>query len=148
MRAVCFVGDQVVLVRTEHFGVTVVPGGGREPGEGIEDALRRELMEEAGATVLTHEPLVFIRHRSHAAEPHRPHYSHPVVFMGIWLAEVRLDHAPTQPPDGERIVGVEPLDAADAVAELLAEPAGSLHRESRERQVAILQHATERRGAR
>jgi 8-oxo-dGTP pyrophosphatase MutT (NUDIX family) len=47
-RAVVFKGRKVVVVRDAHGNSHIQPGGGIEPGENEEQALRRELLEEIG----------------------------------------------------------------------------------------------------
>ncbi|MBN2256857.1 MAG: NUDIX domain-containing protein [Anaerolineaceae bacterium] len=42
---------KVLLVNTSHTGTYSLPGGGIEPGERIEDALRREVREETGIEI-------------------------------------------------------------------------------------------------
>lgn len=37
VRCTCFVGDQVLVIDTEEFGLTAFPGGVLEPGEGWVD---------------------------------------------------------------------------------------------------------------
>lgn len=50
VRAVCFHGGALLLIRTNR-GDLKFPGGGLEPGESPEAALRREVLEETGYRV-------------------------------------------------------------------------------------------------
>ena len=51
VKAVARRGGAILLVRTDD-GALMFPGGGVEPGESDEQALRRELDEECGADLL------------------------------------------------------------------------------------------------
>ena len=51
----------LVLVRLPHADVWVTPGGGIEPGETTQAALRRELREEIGLELTEDPPLVWRR---------------------------------------------------------------------------------------
>jgi len=57
---------QVLIARrpepARHGGLWEFPGGKQEPGETVEDALRRELLEELGLCVLSAQPLMRIAH--------------------------------------------------------------------------------------
>lgn len=52
-------GDRILLIRTSATGAYEFPGGGIEPGERMEDALRREVLEEAGIDVSVQRFLLF-----------------------------------------------------------------------------------------
>lgn len=58
-RAVVFKGPRVVVVREVHGEHHVEPGGGIEPGETVEETVRREVAEECGWTVGALTPLGF-----------------------------------------------------------------------------------------
>jgi 8-oxo-dGTP pyrophosphatase MutT (NUDIX family) len=58
-RAVVFKGPRVVVVDEIHGEHHIVPGGGIEPGETVEEAVRREIAEESGWTVGALNPLGF-----------------------------------------------------------------------------------------
>jgi 8-oxo-dGTP pyrophosphatase MutT (NUDIX family) len=60
-RAVCVTDDGLVVVVRTALGVWEIPGGGREPGESVEDSLRREIREEASARTLQLELLATLR---------------------------------------------------------------------------------------
>jgi ADP-ribose pyrophosphatase YjhB (NUDIX family) len=83
--AVCLAGDQVVLVSGDgiRWGL---PGGRPEPGEDWADTLRREVREEACATVTSCQLLGFSRG---ACE--RGPEAGLVLVRAMWRAEVRLD---------------------------------------------------------
>ena len=83
--AICLVGDQVVLVSSdgEHWGL---PGGRPERHEDLVDTLRREIREEACATVTSSTLLGFSRGRCV-----RGLEKGLVLFRSMWRAEVLLE---------------------------------------------------------
>ena len=107
--------DEQILVCRSAQGWRFLPGGTREPAESLHDLARRELMEEAGAE-LTGELRLFSAHAadSNRQKPYRPHLPHPRAYWAYAVADVCVVDAPTNPPDGERVVEVLtlPLPAA------------------------------------
>jgi ADP-ribose pyrophosphatase YjhB (NUDIX family) len=83
--AVCVAGDRVVLVSGDgdRWGL---PGGRPEPGEDWLDTLRREVREEACATVTSYRLLGFSR-----GACVRGPQAGLVLVRAWWRAEVRLD---------------------------------------------------------
>lgn len=59
VHAFCFYGDKMVLVKHNKSG-WVPPGGHIEPGESIEDAVLREVMEESNMKVVYQELIGFL----------------------------------------------------------------------------------------
>lgn len=82
---VCLAGNQVVLISDDGRRWDL-PAGRPEPGEGWEDTLRREVEEEACATVTDCELLGFIW-SSCVRGPEQG----LVLVRSIWRAEVALD---------------------------------------------------------
>jgi len=113
---VCTTTDGRVVVCRSDQGWRFLPGGTREPGEPLTELARRELREEAGATLLD-TPRVFAAFRvhSHNPMPYRPHLAHPHAAWAYGIAAVRLDGTPLNPPDGETVVEVLALPARQAV---------------------------------
>jgi len=86
----CFTAaGMVVLVSPEDQRWTL-PGGTIEPGETIEQALIREIEEEACATIITYEYLA----SQHVADPHHPD-GPASYYQTRWWAHVSL--SPWQP---------------------------------------------------
>lgn len=60
VRAICFVGDKIVVVREPKHGRWNLPGGKVEQGESYTDAVAREVKEETNLEVLTQRAIGYI----------------------------------------------------------------------------------------
>ncbi len=104
-----------IIVCTSVQGWRFLPGGTREPGESLVSLARRELLEEAGAE-MAGELRFFAAHVADSARegPFRPHLPHPRTYWAYAVAEAEMACPPTNPPDGEQVVEVLALPAAEA----------------------------------
>jgi 8-oxo-dGTP diphosphatase len=121
LHIVAITSQSHVLVCRSDQGGRFLPGGTREPGETLTDLARRELLEEAGAT-LRGNPKYFAAHIADTArdKPFRPHLPHPRTYWAYAVAEVEVTGPPTNPPDDELVVEVlalPPQQAADYIAD-------------------------------
>ena len=125
-RAVVFKGSRVVVVRERHGESHVEPGGRIEPGESVEQAVRREVAEECGWTVGALKPLGF--HYLEPLTPYPPMASrrwgpmvHPI-FVTEGLGFSRRARDMTQIEVGSRLTSIR-----RALAELRESEAALLH---------------------
>jgi 8-oxo-dGTP pyrophosphatase MutT (NUDIX family) len=131
-RAVVFKGSRVVVVREVHGENHVEPGGGIEPGETIEQTVRREIAEECGWTVGALKPLGF--HYVEPLTPKPPMTSRRwgpmvhLIFVTEGLSFSRAARDMTQIEIGSRLT-----------------PIGRALRELRDDEGALLRAAVERR---
>jgi 8-oxo-dGTP pyrophosphatase MutT (NUDIX family) len=101
-----FIGDQCLIIRLQN-GNWEIPGGTLEPDEGYLDTIRRELLEEAGAQLVTFEPLGVWHCHSSAPRPYRPHLPHPEAYRMVGYGQVELVGDPQNPDNGEQVTVVE-----------------------------------------
>jgi 8-oxo-dGTP pyrophosphatase MutT (NUDIX family) len=109
-----FVGDKVIQIELDDGSLEIV-GGTLEPGESYQEAIERELMEEAGARLLSLEPFGVWHCHSPAPSPFRPHIPHPDFYRLSAYAEIEIVGPPQLPEvGGERVraVHVLPVEVA------------------------------------
>lgn len=120
-----FVGEQCVIIQLET-GNWEVPGGTLEPGERYLDTARRELLEEAGAKLVSAQVIGAWECYSLAAKPYRPHLPHPKFYRLALSAEVAITGTPTNPEDGERVALIECVTVNEAARRLFKAGRGDL----------------------
>ncbi|HEV2107242.1 MAG TPA: NUDIX domain-containing protein [Thermomicrobiales bacterium] len=119
MNTVPFVGDQVLVVQLDN-GQVEMPGGTLEPGEHYEEAIARELVEEAGAEPRSFSPIGYWRCFSTAPSPYRPHVPHPTFARLVGISDVLIVGPPSNPEGGERVVSVDALSVPEAAERFIA----------------------------
>lgn len=92
-----------------------VPGGTLEPGESYREAIRRELLEEAGAEIKSYRLFGGWRCRSQGEKPYRPHLPFPEYYRVVALGDVQLVGIPANPSNGEHVAAVECAALGEAV---------------------------------
>ena len=87
VRAVLTRGSDIIVVR-DPAGCHIVPGGRLAEGEGLLDALKRELLEETGWSVRC-EPALFamFHYHIHSSRPDGYSYPYPDFLQLIYQAE-------------------------------------------------------------
>ncbi|MFD0870175.1 MULTISPECIES: NUDIX hydrolase [Paenibacillus] len=106
--------EKCILIRLDN-GNWEMPGETLEPDEHYQSALMRELMEEAGARLVS--PFIVFgawRFVSSTARPYRPHLPHPIYYRAVGYGDVELVSAPLIPEDGEMVVAVEAMTLQEA----------------------------------
>jgi 8-oxo-dGTP pyrophosphatase MutT (NUDIX family) len=109
-----FLGEKCVLVRLDN-GKWEMPGGTLEPDEDYLTAIQRELLEEAGAKLVSSFAAFGAwKLISSAEKPYKPHLPHPISYRVVGYGDVELVSAPCIPEDGERVEAVEAMTLREA----------------------------------
>ena len=85
--------DQILMIRSKWNTNWILPGGGVEEGESIEEAVIRECMEEVGYRIVLDEK-PFLTGRSHFYDDvlhHKFYSSSNYMFIGRIVAEERIE---------------------------------------------------------
>lgn len=91
-RAVLFRGDEVMVIQDPNGESYVVPGGRREPGESVEAALRREVLEETGWTLAQTAVIGFVHFRHLGPRPDDYPYPYPDFVQAVFAAVADVYH--------------------------------------------------------
>ena len=110
-----YAGEKWVIIRLSNQ-LWEIPGGTVDPGEDYLEALGRELIEEAGAKLVSHQPLGAWKFTSNLARPYKPHLPHPISYRYVLLGEVELVGPPSNPQGEEEVVSVECVDVETALS--------------------------------
>ncbi len=111
--------DKCVILRLAN-GSWDLPGGTLEPGEDYLSTLRRELLEEVGARLLSFRIFGAWHCYSLAEKPYRPHLPFPEHYRLVGVGQVEIVGNPSNPASGEMVFGVECVDLQTAVARFIA----------------------------
>ena len=109
-----YVGDKWVIIQLND-GRWELPGGTLELGESYEEALHREIMEEVGASIVSHSPLGVWKHFSFHSKPYRQHLPHPVFYRYVLVGDIKLIGLPSNPLNAEQVSSVAVLSLKEVI---------------------------------
>ena len=113
VRALVFRDESILLMQNVN-GHHILPGGRVEARESHLDALRREIVEEAGVEITGVRRLGFMHLRHETPKPPNYPYLYPDLFWPIFQAEYNRDSELTlEPDDYELSSEFVPLDDLD-----------------------------------
>lgn len=87
VRAIVFHDDSVIVMKEKNGHLYITPGGRVEPGEQLEETLRREILEETGWTISSTKPLGFMHFHHLGDKPIGYRYPYPDFIWTIAVAE-------------------------------------------------------------
>jgi 8-oxo-dGTP pyrophosphatase MutT (NUDIX family) len=87
VRAIIFRNHSTLVLRQADGHSYILPGGRVEKSEGLEEALRREILEETGWTLCRMELLGFMHLHHLGAKPQNYEYPFPDFIWPVYLAE-------------------------------------------------------------
>lgn len=110
-------GDATALVLRDRDGLHILPGGRREPGETLEETLRREVLEETGWTLRAPTPLCFLHFRHLSPRPLGHPYPHPDFVQVVYMAQADAYEPDARVADNHELGSdFRPLAAVRALA--------------------------------
>jgi ADP-ribose pyrophosphatase YjhB (NUDIX family) len=83
--------DHILVLRNAD-GTHILPGGRREPGETLEETLRREVAEEAGWSIRSPRLLGFLHFHHIARKPAGYPFPYPDFLQVVYVAHADASH--------------------------------------------------------
>ena len=103
---------KLCVIRSKTHGFIQIPGGGVEPGENLEQALRRETIEETGFEITDIKSLGYVReNRTSERQPHDWNHSISFVFTAKPTREVGTNYTPGEITEGFEPIWLDPVEA-------------------------------------
>lgn len=89
VHGLCFLNDSILMVKDRDDRGWNIPGGHIENGETLEAALRRELREEAAASVRSLKPVGYYHIHIEGPEPENLKGPYPDGYMQVFFCSLR-----------------------------------------------------------